>query len=243
VSATWVTFFFEAANFLLLAAVLGWFFFRPVRDLLERRRSEIEAEQKAAAEARTKAEEVLQEAQTQRVEVEKARTSMQERVRKEAEKEREAILDAARTQVDREREKLKEELVSLRRAQGRSLAADAAFAAREIVARLLERIESPDLDAQLLGEACRELEKLKDSGSLAPIVVEAAREVTEAELGALAEAAGVSADEARARIDEDLLAGFRVVTSRGLVDVSAAGLAAQAERALAGRMEQEENSG
>jgi len=55
-SATWVTFLFEAANFLLLAAVLGWLFFRPVRDALERRRSELESEQRAATEARAEAE-------------------------------------------------------------------------------------------------------------------------------------------------------------------------------------------
>jgi hypothetical protein len=38
VSASWVTFAFEAANFLLLTALLAWLFFRPLRAALERRR-------------------------------------------------------------------------------------------------------------------------------------------------------------------------------------------------------------
>jgi F-type H+-transporting ATPase subunit b len=242
VSATWITFLFEAANFLLLAAVLGWLFFRPVRDALERRRSELESEQRAAADARAETERALQDARARRSELEGSLEELRERVRREAETERERLVEAARAQTQRERETLKEELVSLRRGQARSLARDAAFAAKEIVVGLLERMEGPDLEHALLGAACRELEKLRSSGSLAPVVIESVRPLDDGALAALAEAAGVATADATHRIDPDLVAGLRVLTARGLVDASAAGLAAQAERVLVTQLDRENSN-
>jgi len=241
-SATWVTFLFEAANFLLLAAVLGWLFFRPVRGALERRRSELEREQRAAAADRAEAERALGEARAQRIEAEGSLEELRERVQREAEKERARLVEAARAQTQREREALKEELVSLRRAQARSLARDAAFAAKEIVVRLFEEMEGADLERTLLEAACRQLEELRSSGSLAPVVVESARALDDEALAALAEAAGVARTDSRHRVDSNLVAGLRVLTAKGLVDASAEGLAAQAERVLVSRIEQENAS-
>jgi F-type H+-transporting ATPase subunit b len=239
VSATWVTFLFEAANFLLLAAVLGWLFFRPVRDALERRRSELESEQRAAAEARAEAERAAQDARAKRAELEDSLEELRERVQSEAEAERERLVEAARAQMQRERETLKGELVAQRRAQARSLAHDAAFAAKEIVVRLLGEMEGPDLGDALLRAACGELEKLRSSGPLAPVVVESARALEDEAVAGLAQAAGVAAADVARRVDPDLVTGLRVLTARGLVDASAAGLAAQAERVLVSQLERE----
>jgi F-type H+-transporting ATPase subunit b len=239
VSPSWVTFLFEAANFLLLAAVLGWLFFRPVRSALERRRSALESEQRAAADARAEAEDALRDTRQRRSEIERSLAELRERIALDAEQERQRLLDSARAQTQRERETLKQELASLRRAQARSLARDAAFAAREIVGRLLELMQGPDLEDALLGAACRELEKLRSSGPLAPVAVESMRPLDEAALAALAEAAGVAAADLTHRVDPALLAGVRALTARGLVDASAAGLAARAERVLVSRLEQE----
>ena len=241
-SATWVTLLFEAANFLLLAAVLGWLFFRPVRDALERRRSELEGEQRAAADAHAEAERALQDARARRTELEDSLEELRERVQREAENERERFIEAARAQAQRERETLKEELVSLRRAQARSLARDAAFAAKEIVVRLLEEMGGPDLEHTLLRASCRQLEKLRSSGPLAPVVIESVRPLDNVALVALAEATGVAAADSAHRVDPDLVAGLRVLTARGLVDASAAGLAAQAERLLVSQLDRENSN-
>jgi len=241
-SPTWATLLFEAANFLLLAALLGWLFFRPVRDALERRRSELESEQRAASDARVEAESALQDARAQRSALEGSLEALRERTQREAETEHERIVEAARAQTQREREALKQEFLSLRRAQAKSLARDAAFAAKEIVVRLLEEMEGPDLEHTLLRAACRELETLRSSGSLAPVVIESVRPLDNAALTALAEAAGVSAVDAAHRIDPDLVAGLRVLTARGLVDASAAGLAAEAERVLVKQLDRENSN-
>jgi F0F1-type ATP synthase membrane subunit b/b' len=239
VSASWVTFLFEAANFLLLAAVLGWIFFRPVRDALERRRSELESEQQAAANARAEAENVLQHARERRNELEGSLEELRERVRREAETEAERLVEVARVQTQLERETLKGELDSQRRAQARSLVRDAAFAAREIVVRLLDEIEGPNLEHALLRTACRDLEKLRSSGSLAPVVIESIRPLDDAVIATLAEAAGIGPADAARRVDPDLVAGLRVLTARGLVDASAKGLATQAERFLVDKLDRE----
>lgn len=236
-SSTWATFLFEAANFLLLAAVLGWLFFRPVREVLERRRSEIEAEQRAAAEARVEAERALKEVRARRVELEGSLEELRGRVQREAETERDRLVEAARARAQRERETFEEELASLRRAQARTLARDAASAAQEIVVRLLREMDGPELEPSLVKAACRELEKLRSSGSLAPVVIESARPLDGQALAGLAAAAGVEPAGATHRVDPDLVAGVRILTARGLVDASAAGLATQAERVLLSRLE------
>ncbi|MDH3519874.1 MAG: hypothetical protein OEM49_05395 [Myxococcales bacterium] len=239
-SAGWVTFFFEAANFVLLAGLLGWLFFRPVRAALERRRSALEGEQRAAADARAEAARALQAARAQRSDLESSLEALRERVQREAESERGRLVEAARAEAQRERDTLKAELVGLRRAQARSLARDAVSAAREIVVRLLEEMEGPDLEASLRAVACRELEALRAAGALAPVVIESARTLDEAALEVLRKALGGAAADALQRVDPALIAGIRVLTARGLVDASAAGLAAQAERVLVRRLENEQ---
>jgi len=239
VSAPWVTFLFEAANFLLLAGVLGWLFFRPVRDALERRRSELEAEQRAAAEARSEAEHVLHDVRKRQLEAENEAEAIRERIRTEAEAERDRFVEAARTQMQRERDKLQDEFSALRRGHARSMGRDAASAAREIVIRLLEQMGGPELEPTLQRAACRSLEQLRSTGNLAPMVIESATALDDATLAAFIEAAGVAEGEASHHVNADLLTGFRIVTAKGLVDASAAGLAAQAERVLADQIERD----
>ena len=234
-SPSWVTFLFEAANFLLLAALLGWVFFRPVRGALERRRAALEAEEREAAEGRARAERALAEVAARQSELERSHASLRERVREEAERERLRVLGAAREQAQRERETLKAELAALRRGQAKRIAADAAAAARGVVVRLLERIEGPDLEQALVAAAGREFAKLAAEGPVTPVIVESAGALEPTTLDALAKAAGIPGSEMSSRRVPELGAGIRILTARGLIDASAAGLAAHAERALVAR--------
>jgi F0F1-type ATP synthase membrane subunit b/b' len=239
VSPSWVTFAFEVGNFLLLAALLGWLFFRPVRAALEGRRSRLESEQRAAADARERAERESQDArarrETERAELERAR----EELRREAEAERQQLLEAGRNQLARERGQLDQELQAARSASARAQARDAAFAAHVIVERLLAALKGADLEELLAGAACRSLAELAAHGSLAPLVIESAAPLDASTLGRLAAAAGVAREQATTRAEPDLIAGLRVLTARGLVDATVSGLAAQAERLLVARIESE----
>jgi F-type H+-transporting ATPase subunit b len=240
VSPSWVTFLFEAANFLLLAALLGWIFFRPVRDALERRRAALASQESELAARRAALERERSEAEAQRSESEASLSSLRERVRRGAERERQQLLDSAREQAQREREALKTELAALRRGQTASLARDAAAAAADAVERLLRRIDGPELGRALLEAARRELAELAGSGPVAPLVVESAAPLAPEDLAALAGAAGLAPEDLAQHVVPELGTGLRIVTARGLVDASAAGLASHAERALAARIEAEE---
>jgi F0F1-type ATP synthase membrane subunit b/b' len=239
VSAGWVTFAFEAANFLLLMALLAWLFFRPVREALEKRRSEIEGEQRAARAAREEAERERAQLAAERAAREVEVAAARERLAREAESEREALLEAGRTQLKRERERLDLELRAARRAQTRALARDAAFAAHAIVRRLLAELKGPELEESLLASACRDLAELARGGPLAPILIESAGPLLPAQEARIAAAAGVERNAASTRIDPELVAGLRILTARGLVDATVSGISAQTERLLVSRIDGE----
>ena len=239
-SPSWATFLFETANFLLLAALLGWLFFRPVRGILERQRALLETERRETEESRGEARRELAEAQKLRAELEASLSGLRERGRQEAEREAAALLDSVRDQAGRERKALEAELVALRRGEARARSLDSVSAAREIVVRLLARIGGPDIDHALLRAACSELAQLAAGGRLDPVIVEAPSSLGTEALASLSEAAGIAPDRVGQRIVPELVAGVRIVTGRGLVDASVAGLAAQAEQAIVARIDGDE---
>jgi len=240
VSPSWATFLFETANFLLLAALLGWAFFRPVRAMLERQRASLDAERREAEASRGEAQRQLAEAQKLRAELEASLSGLRERGRQEAEHEAAHLLDGARDQARRERQALEAELGALRRGEAHARSLDSVRAAREVVVRLLARIGGPDVESALQRAACRELAELAAGGRLDPVIVEAPRSLETEAIAALAEAAGIAPDRVGQRIVPELVAGVRILTGRGLVDASAAGLAAQAERAIVARIDGDE---
>ncbi len=232
-SPTWVTFLFETANFLGLAALLGWLFFRPVRNALEQRREALAEEGKRAAEARTEAEGRAQELAGERRRFEGSLAALRKQVQDEAEQERQRTLTAGREQVERERQALRAELSGLRRGQARAALGDAVEITRELVERLLARIDGPELEAALAGAAGRELGRLAEKGPLEGVIVESAQPLPDERAAALAAAAGVEAGKLEQRVVPELRGGVRVLSSCGLVDASVAGLAAWVGQALA----------
>jgi F-type H+-transporting ATPase subunit b len=239
VNPSLTTFLFETANFIILAAALGWVFFRPVQDAIEQRRAALEKERRDAEAMRADAARRLAEADARRRELETAGESIQAAARTQAEHEAAAILAAARAQADEIRGQLETELAALRRRHVHTLAQDAAAAARALVERLLSEIGGPDLDAALIRAACQRLLALPSTRNAGTVQVDAARPLTDAARTSLAEAIG-AATPVTERVLPELGAGVRVITGAGLIDASAAGLAAWAERELAPRILPEE---
>jgi F-type H+-transporting ATPase subunit b len=230
-SAGLSTFLVEAINFLVLAGALGWLLFKPIRRALEAERSE-HAERERQVEAR------LAEVERARAEVEAQRTALTrelERVRGEARevaaKQAEALLAETRARAEQEREALRHELEHRERAWREELEDEAAALAARAVLQLLERLVGPELDTALARAACRELQSLPAS-ELGHVVVESARPLSSEARELVGTAlAGVPGVEFRSA--PRLGAGLRILTEAGLVDASASGLAAYAERTLA----------
>lgn len=227
-SPTVTTFLFELTNFLLLALLLGWLLFKPVRSVLQAR---LAVERQQAEDSVARATQI----DRQQTELERRHRAFEDEIAAQrknrlaaAEEEAAAIIARAREAADRERESIKRGLAQLERGQVERLSAAVAAATRESVARLLMTLNGPDLDASLAQAACRHLEGLNE-GTLGTVLVESARPLADRSHAAIAAALNAHATAAEFRINPELGAGLRITTGQGLIDASALGLARQAE--------------
>jgi F0F1-type ATP synthase membrane subunit b/b' len=231
VSPTLTTFLFELANFLLLAVFLGWLLFKPVRDALEARQL---AEQQRATELDAREQQIA----TGRSALDASRVAFEQetaRMRKErlaaAEAEATTVIARAREATDRERDRAGRIRVQLEHDQIERLAMSVATTTRQAVARLLTTLGTGDLDQALVQAACRQLDAAA-TGTPGPVLVESAALLDDAARATISRAAGAGATPPEFRVVPALGAGVRITTPRGLIDASAAGIAAHAERAL-----------
>ena len=172
-SPTLTTFLFELTNFLLLAGLLGWLLFKPVRAVLQARQA---AEKHQADELATR----TADAERLRADLEQRQRAFEQemaKLRKEhlatADQEATAILVHARESAERERESTTRMLAHLERAQVERLSTAVAAATRESVARLLTTLNAPGLDAGLVQAACRQLLTL-EGRALGAVLIEIA---------------------------------------------------------------------
>jgi len=148
-----------------------------------------------------------------------------------AKQEAEAILQRARAAADREQDRVTRMLAHVEQAQAERLAAAVAETSRDAVARLLATLDAPDLEQGLVGAACREVASL-GPGPVGSVLVESAKPLSDGDRGRVVAACGSSAGDTQFRVVPALGAGLRVTTGRGLIDASAAGIAAEAGRRL-----------
>ena len=230
-SPTLATFLFELINVLLLIGLLGWLFFKPVRAALQ-------AKQDAELARRNELASQLADAERQRAELERRLRAFETEMAQmrqahlaAAAQEATATRAQARERDDRERESLMRALAQLERAQLGRLSAAVASTTRASVARLLTTLSGPDLDGSLVHAACRQLAAL-DGRSLGAVLVESAHPLGDADRAAVTAVLDGHAPAAQFRVVPDLGAGLRIVTSEGLIDASALGIAREAERML-----------
>jgi F0F1-type ATP synthase membrane subunit b/b' len=231
VSPSLTTFLFEAANFIALAALLAWLFFKPVRQAIEDQRAKIKAQEEEAAQKLTDAERMRQEINTQHkglaTELEQLRT----KARAAAKQESEALLATTRAQLERERSALRRDALNIENAQTAKLAQALAAAAYSTVKRFFEQMAGPELEQLLIKAACRELSTFS-SNALESVTVESAAPLDAEAQGLIASVLGTAKKTAAFRVSPELVAGVRISTLQGLIDASVAGLAAFAEQAL-----------
>lgn len=221
-------FLFEAANFLLLAAALGWLLFKPVRRALDAERERHEREVQEGRRLRDEAEALAREATAAREASRLEASRRREEILAAAKREVAALLEEAKRAQALERRSLERELQREREAQAAALAETVGRIAADSVARLLDALNGPSLDAALVRGACDELRALP-SAARGAALVEAARPLDAASRALLEGALGGGFEERRVR---ELGAGVRVTTSAGQVDATAAALARRAARAL-----------
>ena len=229
------TFLFQTANFLVLVWLLGKLFFRPVREMLEKRRIALSALDLEARNRLAEAERIQAEAKDRIAGLTAELDQLRSHARTMATQQADTIRADAHAQIQREREEMVLQEEGLRQALRDGMTGSIAESARDMVSRLLQHIGGPDLDRALVQAVCGELQNLDGAGSI-PARVTFARPMDESSLAALRQALGESAEGAEFLVSPDLGAGLRVVIGRGLIDASAAGLSAYAARSLAGNL-------
>lgn len=167
----WLTVVAQIVNFLILAALLKRFLYRPIVTAMAARQAHIERQLQEARHLKAQAERLIATYRRRLEEVEQQSRQLLEQARQEAERERQALLDQARLEVEAKRRQwlealareqhqlardlerlLGEQLIAL----GRKAFADLAGRRLEacLVETFLERLKtSPELQQRLLTES------------------------------------------------------------------------------------------
>lgn len=230
------TFVFQIVNFLILLAILGRFFYRPVLDVMRRRQDEIDARIEDA-EARAHLADIEREKlaqQSQRASQEAAR--LLESARDEAAIERQRLLDTAKADaasvIDEARKTASSEEEAALDRLGNRLTASAIKIAGELIRGSTGESVHKGLVDRLLGEgfgldeAGREKAKLDFRSDTGGVVVETAYPLSPEQQAGLRDQAGKvldrPPDQLRIEVREDpgLIAGVRIVAGAVVVDMS-----------------------
>lgn len=220
----WTTFLLEVINFLVLVWLLKRFLYRPVLDMIERRRQKIEAELSRAASVQKEAD-ALKEQYAERLtqwekEKQLARESLEQAILQERERRLKLLDEEFAKQRQQQQARNQQEQDRLRaRAESEAIQQGGAFAAR-----LLAGLAGPELDLRLQQLFVAQLASLPDKsrdelaqgwhdGSSEVEVVsatslDASRQ--EALRMALEEAFGPNGQQWRFSQDSSLIAGLRV---------------------------------
>ncbi len=157
----WSTFLLEIINFLILVWILKHFFYKPVLNVIARRRRDIEKSLNDASTLHADAEALKSQYENRLAEWEKERQAAQMSLDKEIETERERRMEALRATLDEERERSR--VVEQRALKARRLHTEetALAHATRFSTRLLSLAAGPELEHRLLDLLLKELTALK----------------------------------------------------------------------------------
>jgi F-type H+-transporting ATPase subunit b len=221
---SWSTFALEAVNFLVLVWILKHFLYKPVLEMIARRRAAIDQTLEEAdrrhAEARALEEQSRERLAAWEREREEARDALNAEIATERTRRLEEVQQAAaearrKADVVAERERAEAD----RRREEAAVASGLAF-----TSRLLERLAGPELEARLIRMAVEDLQGLSDAdreaigeavagAEGAPVVTTAFAlpdDIRKTLTGALAPVVGRDCADCAFREDSALVAGVRV---------------------------------
>ena len=159
---SWTTFLLEIINFLILVWILKKFLYRPVMDMLEQRRKNIEQTLQDATEQHNQASQLEQEYQQRLDNWEKEKQQAYESLQLDIKQEREKLYQQLLKEIDNEKEKA--DAISARQ-QARTLKQqqqNAHLQASRFAAKLLNSVAGPEVESRLIKIAINELQRLDD---------------------------------------------------------------------------------
>ena len=217
----WSTLALQTVNVLILVWILGRFFFRPVSDLVAKRREEAARLIADAEAARRQAEELRTEAGRLRADIDAERARLIADARRSAEAEKAQSLAQLSGELEQRRRDEMANIARERAAMQRAVLDQAGELAVRISRRLLERLPATAASASFLDGLRAELGRLSEddrqrliaSSPDQPLDIVAAQPLNEAESRALLDVIRATLGPAvavRVGCDSSLVAGFEV---------------------------------
>lgn len=232
---SWSTFIIEVVNFLVLVWLLQHFLYRPVRNIVERRRESIQQTLDDARAQRSTGEALQARYEARFADWEKERAEEHERMRRELDAEREQRREALRKELADERRKARVLATRDEEAAREALEKRAVNAGARFAAHLLGRVADAALEARLVelaladlaGEAGVELRQgLREHlASGEPVDVTTAFDAPPEQRARVEQALGALADRTVPctwHIDPRLVAGLRLRAGAIVVDANLA---------------------
>lgn len=229
----WSTFVLEIINFLVLVWILKRFLYKPVLQVIARRRAGIEKTLAGAKEMESSAQELKARYEGRLAKWDKERAQAREALARELDESRARKLAALKTELEQQREKMR---VSEERRQGdaqRKMEETALVQGARFATRLLEQAAGAEVEARLVDLVIGELgqlpadraKALRNNWATAPeaIVVTTAFPLADRQQQRLEEAiAGVTdlAVPIRFEQDESLLAGVTITIGAWILGAS-----------------------
>ena len=227
---SWSTFILEIINFLVLVWILKRFLYKPVLEVIERRKAGIDKVRADAQAVRAEAEKLQQQYESRLADWNRERQQARDTLHRELEAERARKLEACRLELEQEREKARVAEAS-RQAEAMHLAQQTALAqGAEFAARVLRATAGAETQAKLVelvidglaGLPEERLAAIRASRERArgDIVVTSASALTEEQRRRLEQALqGVMGAPVAPRYEEnsELLAGVRIVAGDWLL--------------------------
>ena len=158
----WSTFLLEIINFLVLVWILRRFLYRPVLDVIARRRKLIEDQLAEAHQVQQTAESLQAQYEHRLADWEKERRQARDNLAQELEGERASQLSTLQTTLEQEREKAHVAQDRQRAEQQRAIEHDALRQGAAFSSRLLVQACTPALEERLLDMLVEELSQLSE---------------------------------------------------------------------------------
>ena len=173
-SFDWTTFFLELVNFLVLVWILKRLFFRPVLDMIAKRRAAIEKTLADAKAIEAQADETKSKYEGRMANWEAERNAARAKLADEISAERQHRMARLEQAINAEREKSRVSEARRLEEQARAAEIRAIAQAAGFATRLLERFAGPELDARIAELLAEDLKQSSDGQKQA--LREAARE-------------------------------------------------------------------
>lgn len=157
---SWSTFVLEVVNFLILVWILKRFLYKPVLDVIARRRAGIEKSLADAADMQKSAEKLRRQYENRLAEWNQERQSARDALASEIDAERTKKLEALQKVLDREREKSRVTESRRQADAAHKLEETALLQGARFAGRLLQQASGPEMESRLVELVIKELGQL-----------------------------------------------------------------------------------